>query len=56
MHDFFATHAGDIAYEAYFNTCAANDLQSNLFHPVGTGCVRQNSTAAALYLQLWRAD
>jgi Glycosyl hydrolase family 26 len=55
MHDWFAAHAGDIAYEAYFNTCTSDDLQSNLFRPVGSGCVRQNTNAASVYQRLWGA-
>jgi hypothetical protein len=55
MHDWFAAHAADLAYEAYFNTCTADDLQSNLFRAVSGGCVRRNGNAGSVYQQLWRA-
>jgi hypothetical protein len=54
MHDWFAAHAGTIAYEAYFNNCGAG-VESNLYRPVGSGgCARQNAAAGAVYQSLWR--
>jgi hypothetical protein len=52
MHSWFAAHASDIAYEAYFNSCGAG-VQSNLHLPVGPKCPRRNSAAAELYRSLF---
>jgi beta-mannanase len=52
MHDWFAAHAADLAYEAYFNDCEAG-VGSNLYRPVSSGCARQNVAAAALYRSLF---
>jgi hypothetical protein len=53
MHDWFAAHAPDVAYEAYFNSCQAGDVESNLYRPAGNGCARQNTNAGAVYQDLW---
>jgi len=55
MHDWFAAHAPDIAYEAYFNNCTAGDVESNLYRPAGGSCARQNTRAGAVYRELWGA-
>jgi hypothetical protein len=54
MHDWFAAHAGTIAYEAYFNNCGAG-VESNLYRPVSSACGRQNTAAGAVYQSLWGA-
>jgi hypothetical protein len=53
MHAWFADHAPDLAYEAYFNNCTAGDVESNLYRPAGGSCARQNTRAGALYRDLW---
>jgi len=53
MHDWFADHAPDLAYEAYFNNCTAGDVESNLYRPAGGNCARQNTRAGAIYRDLW---
>lgn len=55
MHDWFVDHADNLAYEAYFNSCTAGEVESNLHRPVSTqdNCVRLNTTAGSLYLSLW---
>jgi hypothetical protein len=53
MHQWFAAHAADLAYEAYFNSGMANDVESNLNRPVGSGCVRQNALAGSVYRSLF---
>ena len=53
MHQWFAAHASDLVYEAYFNGCIANDVESNLYRPVGSGCVSQNVAAGSLYKSLF---
>jgi hypothetical protein len=55
MHDWFAAHAAGMAYEAYFNNCAAGGVQSNLYRPVSATCTRQNTSAGALYQSLFGA-
>jgi hypothetical protein len=46
MHDWFATHAPNLAYEAYFSDCGAGGVQSSLFR-TDTGCIRNPQSAAA---------
>ncbi len=55
MYDWFRAHAADLEYEAYFNSCTANDVESNLWRPTGNGCVRVNTAGGALYQDLWAA-
>lgn len=54
MHRWFNQNAEFIAYEAYFNTCASSDVDSNLYRTPGNGCDRQNVAAGRLYQTLWR--
>ncbi|WP_242424124.1 glycoside hydrolase family 26 protein [Frankia sp. EI5c] len=55
MHDWFAEHAGKgFAYEFYFGNCDPGNVGSNLYRPLGPGCVFRNPNAAARYQQLWR--
>jgi hypothetical protein len=51
MHDWFAAHAPNLAYEAYFSSCEAGEVQSSLFRD-DSGCVR-NPNAAATYRSLF---
>jgi hypothetical protein len=53
MHDWFAAHASGLVYETYFNNCLSYEVQSNLYRPAGSGCVRQNLTAGSLYRSLF---
>jgi len=53
MHDWFAAHASDLVYEAYFNSCIPNDVESNMYRPVDSSCVRQNNSAGSLYKTLF---
>jgi hypothetical protein len=55
MHDWFAERTDNLAYEAYFNTCTPNDVQSNLHRPVSAedNCVRLNENAGSLYQDLF---
>jgi hypothetical protein len=53
MNQWFAAHAADLAYEVYFNSCMANDVESNLFRPVSSGCVRLNANAGSTYKSLF---
>jgi hypothetical protein len=46
MHEWFAAHAPDLAYEAYFSDCGAGGVQSSLFR-TDSGCVRNQQSAAA---------
>jgi hypothetical protein len=39
MHAWFAAHAADLAYEAYFSNCDSGGVQSSLFR-TDTGCTR----------------
>lgn len=39
MHQWFAAHAADLAYEAYFTNCDAGGVQSSLFR-TDTACTR----------------
>ena len=51
MHDWFAAHAPNLAYEAYFSDCEAGGVQSSL-HRTDAGCVR-NPQAATAYRALF---
>jgi hypothetical protein len=53
MHDWFAAHAADIAYEMYFNDCSAGEVESNLYRPAGSNCVRRNVAAGDVYKSLF---
>ena len=53
MHDWFAAHAHDMAYEAYFNNCDAGNVESNLYRPVSGTCGRQNIDAGNVYKSLF---
>ena len=52
MHDWFAAHAPNLAYEAYFSDCLAGGVQSSLFN-TASGC-RLNPGSAAMYRSLYR--
>jgi hypothetical protein len=52
MHDWFAEHAPDLAYEAYFSDCGAGGVQSSLFN-TAAGC-RRNPGSAEMYRSLYR--
>jgi glycosyl hydrolase family 26 len=51
MHAWFAAHAANLAYEAYFSDCGAGGVQSSLFRS-DAGCV-QNPRSAAAYRTLF---
>ena len=51
MHGWFAAHAPDLAYEAYFSDCTAGGVQSSLFR-TDPGCLA-NPGAAAAYRELF---
>lgn len=51
MHSWFAAHAADLAYEAYFTNCDTGGVQSSLFD-TSTGC-RRNPGSAATYRSLF---
>jgi len=51
MHDWFAAHAPDLAYEAYFSDCSAGGVQSSLYR-TDPACV-QNTRSAATYRALF---
>jgi hypothetical protein len=53
MHDWFAQHAPDLAYEAYFSSCENSLVQSSLFR-TDPGCTR-NPQAAQAYRSLFSA-
>jgi hypothetical protein len=53
MHDWFATHSDQLAYEAYFNNCEPKLVESNLNTAVGPLCGRQNRAAGELYRKLF---
>jgi hypothetical protein len=53
MHEWFAAHAQNLAYEAYFSDCGAGGVQSSLYN-AGGGCTK-NSGSAEVYRQLWTA-
>jgi hypothetical protein len=55
MHDWFAAHATNLAYEAYFDTCDPGDVESNIYLPVSSTCARINTKAATLYKSLFGA-
>lgn len=52
MHEWFAAHAPNLAYEAYFSDCTAGGVQSSLFN-TATGC-RRNPRSADIYRSLYR--
>jgi len=51
MHAWFAAHASDLAYEAYFSNCDAGGVQSSLFR-TDAGCTR-NPGSARVYRTLF---
>lgn len=51
MHAWFAAHAPDLAYEAYFSDCTAGDVQSSLFR--SDPACRGNPLAAEAYRSLY---
>ncbi|SQD94149.1 MULTISPECIES: hypothetical protein [Parafrankia] len=55
MYDWFLEHAGKgLVYEFYFGDCGPGNVGSNLYRPLGPGCVYRNPNAAARYQQLYR--
>lgn len=55
MYDWFLEHAGKrLVYEFYFGNCDPGNVGSNLYRPLGPGCVYRNPNAAARYQQLYR--
>jgi hypothetical protein len=52
MHSWFATHAADLAYEAYFTNCDTGGVQSSLFD-TEADCQR-NPRSAAAYRSLFK--
>jgi hypothetical protein len=50
MHAWFAAHAEDLAYEAYFSNCDAGGVQSSLFR-TDAGCTRSPESAKAYKTQ-----
>jgi hypothetical protein len=46
MHEWFAAHAADLAYEAYFSNCEAGGVQSSLFR-TDAECIKNGRSAAA---------
>jgi hypothetical protein len=56
MHEWFAQHASDLVYEAYFNSCDAKLVESNMYRPVGKSCGRQNQAAARIYRELFGGE
>jgi Glycosyl hydrolase family 26 len=56
MHSWFANHADDLVYEAYFNNCEAKLVESNMYRPVGKDCGRQNLGAAKVYRELFGGE
>jgi hypothetical protein len=54
MWDWFQARAGQgLLYESYFNTCEPGNVGSNLYQPVGPGCVIINPASSARYRSLW---
>jgi hypothetical protein len=51
MHEWFAAHAPDLAYEAYFSDCGAGGVQSSLFN-TSPEC-RRNPGSAQMYRSLY---
>ncbi|HEX8344214.1 MAG TPA: glycosyl hydrolase [Actinoplanes sp.] len=51
MHEWFAEHAADLAYEAYFTNCEESGIQSSLFRD-DAACAR-NPKAAGAYRGLF---
>jgi hypothetical protein len=52
MHDWFAAHSSNLAYEAYFSDCLSGGVQSSLFN-TASGC-RLNPGSARMYRSLYR--
>jgi hypothetical protein len=53
MHKWFAAHAANLAYEAYFSDCGAGGVQSSLYR-TDADCLR-NPQSAAAYKSLFGA-
>jgi hypothetical protein len=53
MHEWFAAHADNLAYEAYFSDCGAGGVQSSLYNTEAK-CTR-NPGSAEVYRELWAA-
>ncbi|MEU8233776.1 cellulase family glycosylhydrolase [Actinoplanes sp. NPDC048967] len=53
MHEWFAAHASNLAYEAYFSDCGDGGVQSSLFR-TDAACVK-NPKSAAVYRSLFRS-
>ena len=51
MHEWFAAHAENLAYEAYFSDCGKGGVQSSLYNDE-PGCTR-NPESAKVYRELW---
>jgi hypothetical protein len=51
MHEWFAAHAPDLAYEAYFSNCDPGGVQSSLFR-TDAGCIK-NARSAMAYRSLF---
>ncbi|WP_018500610.1 glycosyl hydrolase [Parafrankia discariae] len=55
MNDWFVERAGrGLSYEFYFGNCDPGNVGSNLYRPLGPGCIYRNTNAGARYQQLWR--
>ena len=52
MHEWFAEHAADLAFEAYFTDCQEAGIQSSLFD-TRAGC-RRNPASAQMYRSLYQ--
>ena len=53
MHQWFAAHAENLAYEAYFSDCGAGGVQSSLFR--SDAACTANPESAKVYRDLWGA-
>lgn len=53
MHEWFAAHADNLAYEAYFSDCGPGGVQSSLYN-TDPNCTR-NPGSAEVYRELWTA-
>lgn len=51
MHEWFASHAADLAYEAYFTSCENSVVQSSLYR--ADGDCQQNPKASIVYRSLF---
>ena len=54
MHQWFAAHAPDLAYELYFSECKAGGVQSSLYR-TDADCT-QNPNSATVYRKLFGTD